>query len=78
MYIGDVTTKRIIELCEAKDLSYEMLAFRAKVPLSAISEILEHHTDITIPFLKKICDGLEITLGEFFSSLDFDQSEINR
>ena len=31
--------------------------------------------DVSIVTIKKLCDGLEITLGEFFSSPEFDGLE---
>ncbi|WP_092755150.1 helix-turn-helix domain-containing protein [Hydrogenoanaerobacterium saccharovorans] len=31
--------------------------------------------DVRITTIKKICDGLEITLGEFFTSAEFDNLE---
>jgi len=31
--------------------------------------------DISIVTIKKFCDGLEITLGDFFSTKEFDNLE---
>lgn len=31
--------------------------------------------DISITTIKKLCDGLDITLGEFFSTPEFDRLE---
>ena len=35
----------------------------------------ENRRDISITTIKKFCDGLDITLGEFFSTADFDELE---
>ena len=33
------------------------------------------HRDVSIRTIKRFCDGLDITLGEFFSIKDFDDLE---
>ena len=35
----------------------------------------KNRRDISILTIKKFCDGLEITLGEFFSTPEFDNLE---
>lgn len=35
----------------------------------------ERRKDISIVTIKKLCDGLSMTLGEFFSTLEFDALE---
>lgn len=35
----------------------------------------ENRRDISIITIKKFCDGLDITLGEFFSTKEFDNLE---
>ncbi len=39
------------------------------------SETFRRNIKIFLKNIKKLCDGLEITLGEFFSTDDFDNSE---
>ena len=42
---------------------------------TAYSMMDGNRRDISITTIKKFCDGLEITLGEFFSTDDFDKLE---
>ena len=44
-------------------------------PSTAYSMMDKSRRDISIRTIKKFCDGLEITLGEFFSTKEFDDLE---
>lgn len=44
-------------------------------PSTVYSMLDERRRDISILTIKKLCDGLEITLGEFFSTPEFDALE---
>jgi DNA-binding Xre family transcriptional regulator len=44
-------------------------------PSTAYSMMDKSRRDISIRTIKKFCDGLDITLGEFFSTEDFDNLE---
>jgi transcriptional regulator with XRE-family HTH domain len=63
---------RIIQLCKERSITPNALSYRAGVPQSTIKSILNNETQnpgvITI---KKLCDGLEITLCEFFNTETF-------
>ena len=67
---------RIIELCRDRDLATNALANLSGVAPSTVYSMLNEKSQnpgaITI---KKLCDGLEITLGEFFSTPEFDALE---
>ena len=64
---------RILQLCEKHDLTINKLATISALPPSSIKNILYGKSkDPKIITIKKICDGLEITLGEFFNTHDFD------
>jgi transcriptional regulator with XRE-family HTH domain len=53
-------------------MSYYMLAYRSTVPLTTIMHILNGKTrNPGIFTLIKICNGLDITIAEFFSSEEF-------
>ena len=73
-----VTTvrNRILELCGERGISINKLATLSALPPSSIKNILYGKSQnpklITI---KMICDGLDITLGEFFSTPEFDSLE---
>ena len=63
---------RILELCGERGISINKLATISALPPSSIKNILYGKSQnpklITI---KMICDGLDITLGEFFSTPEF-------
>ena len=68
-----VVRNRILQLCGEREISINKLATICALPPSSIKNILYGKSQnpklITI---KMICDGLGITLGEFFSTPDFD------
>lgn len=76
MSVKDVVTKRFENLCKERNIKINELANRSGVtPSTAYSMMDVTRRDISILTIKKFCDGLEITLGEFFSSPEFDALE---
>ena len=76
MDVKDVIVKRFAELCEERKIRINELANISGVtPSTAYSMMEQSRRDISIRTIKKFCDGLEITLGEFFSTPDFDNLE---
>ena len=67
---------RILQLCEEHDLTINKLATISALPPSSVKNILYGRSqDPKIMTLKKLCDGLDMTLGEFFSTPEFDNLE---
>jgi DNA-binding Xre family transcriptional regulator len=76
MNVKDATAKRIENLCKQKGIVYNELANICGVTPSTIYSIFDRsRKNITLSTVKKICDGLDITLGEFFSHPLFDTLE---
>jgi DNA-binding Xre family transcriptional regulator len=74
--VKDIVAKRFKELCEERNIKINELANLSGVtPSTAYSMMDEARRDISIITIKKFCDGLDITLGEFFSTEDFDNLE---
>lgn len=67
---------RIIQLCQERHITPNGLSYLSAVPQGTIKSILngESKNPGTVT-IKKLCDGLEITLGEFFSAAEFDELE---
>ena len=64
---------RILQLCEARNMSINRLATVCALPPSSIKNILYGKSqNPKLLTVKMICDGLDITLGEFFSTEEFD------
>ena len=63
---------RLLVLCEQKKMSIHKLAMESAVPPSTIKNILYGKSkNPGIVTIKMLCDGLGITLVEFFDTPDF-------
>lgn len=71
-----VIKNRILQLCTERNITINKLATLSALPPSSIKNILYgKSTDPKILTIKKICDGLDITLGEFFNTREFNGLE---
>ena len=67
---------RILTLCEERGISINKLSTISALPPSSIKKILYGKSqNPKLLTIKMICDGLEITLGEFFNTPEFDALE---
>ena len=67
---------RILQLCNERDITINRLASLSALPPSSIKNILYGKSkNPTLLTIKMICDGLDITLAEFFSTEEFDTLE---
>lgn len=58
---------RIIELCQERNYSYYELAKRSGIPYSTLNTLLLKGTNPSLPTLQRLCEGLGITLQQFFA-----------
>lgn len=64
--------KRILDLCKQNGITPNALAYSSGVSQSTIKSILNGESQNPgIVTLKKLCDGLEITICDFFDTDDF-------
>lgn len=76
MTLKGAIAKRIEDLCTERNLNPSSLAYVCGIDRSTIYSILGNKSKSPeVATIKKICDGLEITLGEFFSCPLFDELE---
>lgn len=76
MTVGIAVKERILQLCRERDLSINKLSTISGVTQSTVNNIISgRNNSATISTIKKLCDGFEITLGEFFSTQEFDELE---
>jgi len=76
MSVKDAVVNRFKELCKQRNIKTNELANISGVtPSTAYSMMDNSRRDISIVTIKKFCDGLEISLGEFFSSSEFEALE---
>ena len=57
---------RIKELMAEKNISINMLAKKSDIAQSTLSSMMNRENLPTLPTLTKICEGLNITLPQFF------------
>lgn len=76
MTIGEATKLRIKELCCEKKITLNKLSTICGITQSTLNNIISgRNNSTTISTIKKICDGLEITIYDFFGSPLFDNLE---
>ena len=76
MSVKDVVADRFLQLCAQRGIKANELATISGVTPSTVYSLLDRRRrDVSVITVKKLCDGLEITLGEFFSAPEFDQLE---
>lgn len=76
MNVKDAVVKRFQAICRDRNIKLNELANISGVtPSTAYSMMDKSRRDVSITTIKKFCDGLDISLGEFFSSPEFDSLE---
>lgn len=76
MNTKDAVAKRILDLCEQRNIAVNSLANISGVSPSTIYSMLnEKSLNPGVVSIKKLCDGLEISLREFFNDDIFDDLE---
>ena len=69
MNVGQAVRDRIAELCEEKHITINKLANISGITQSTLNNIMSgRNNSTTISTIQKICDGLEITVTDFFDS----------
>ena len=69
MTVGEAVRQRIIQLCQERDISINKLSSISGVTQSTVNNIVSgRNNSATVSTIKKLCDGLDITIDEFFHS----------
>lgn len=77
MHLNEAVSKRICELCEQMGLSQYQLSMKSGVPQSTLSTIINcSFPSMKMRIIYEICEGLEITLKDFFDSPLFDRENL--
>lgn len=72
----DAIKARILQLCGERNITINKLATMSALPPSSVKNILYgKSSDPKIRTLKKLCDGLDLSLAEFFSTPEFETLE---
>ncbi len=76
MSVKDLVAERFMELCRERGIRLNELAVLSGVTPSTVYSMADRRRrDVSVVTVKKLCDGLDITLGEFFSTPEFDALE---
>ena len=76
MSVKDAVAARFAALCRERGIKPNELATLSGVTPSTVYSMLDaRRRDVSVVTVKKLCDGLDITLGEFFSAPEFDALE---
>ncbi len=68
----DRLARRIKYLCEVKKISYYSLSYKSAVPITTLMNIVNCSTKNPGIFtIIKICNGLNISIKDFFDSEEF-------
>ena len=76
MNVKQVVVHRIMELCKGRNITIHTLVNDVGVPPTTIYSMLNTKSrNPGIVTIKQVCDGLDISLREFFDSPLFDDLE---
>ena len=77
MTVGEAIAKRIDEYIFARGITLYRLAKEAGIPVATLQNLYRGHTKSpTITVVLKICNVLNLTVGEFFDSELFSQNNL--
>ena len=72
MSISDAVADRILELCRAEGITVNKLSTISGVTQSTVNDIVNRRAkNVGIVTIKKLCDGLGITITDFFDTPTF-------
>ena len=76
MTIGEAAVCRIKDLCAKHHITINKLSTLSGITQSTLNNIISgRNHSTTISTIKKICDGLEISIKDFFDSPLFENLE---
>ena len=76
MDVKEAIAARFAQLCAERNITANELANLSGVTPSTVYSMLDpRRHDVSVRTVKKLCDGLELSLGEFFCTPIFDDLE---
>ena len=76
MGVKDVVVARFLEILKERNMRANELANLSGITPSTVYSMMDsRRKELSINVIKKLCDGLDMKLGEFFSSPIFDELE---
>lgn len=76
MQMKEAIAKRFQQLCRERNIKYNTLATMSGVTPSTVYSLMdERRKDVSAITVKKLCDGLGISISEFFNDPIFEHLE---
>lgn len=76
MDIGNAVKERILELCAERNITINKISTISGVTQSTVNNIISgRNNSTTIATIKKLCDGLDMTITDFFDDDIFKSLE---
>ena len=76
MLIKDAVVLRLQTICKERNIKYNELATRSGVTPSTVYSLMDiNRRDLSVITLKKLCDGLDMTITDFFDDDIFKSLE---
>lgn len=76
MGVSIAVSDRIIELCDERNITVNKLCTMSGVTQSTVNDIVNLKSkNVGVVTIKKLCDGLDITITEFFDTKYFKDLE---
>lgn len=76
MLVKDAVVQRFLNICNSRGITTNELAVISGVTPSTVYSMLDpKRRKLQIATIKILCDGLNMTLAEFFDSAEFDSLE---
>lgn len=76
MGVKDAVAARFESICRERRMTFNELASRAGVTPSSVYSMLDpSRRNVSIVLIKKLCDGLDLSLGDFFTAEEFQVLE---
>lgn len=76
MGVKDAVAKRFESICRERRMTINELASRSGVTPSSVYSMMDPtRRNISIVLIKKLCDGLDMPLNQFFTGPEFDSLE---
>ena len=76
--LNQAVSLRLQTLLSENDMTQYQLSSRSGVPKSTISNILHCHYDsIKLRIIHELCQGLSISISDFFASTLFDEDNLD-
>ncbi len=76
MRMKEAIVKRFQQLCKERNIKYNELATLSGVTPSTVYSMMdEERKDISVITVKRLCDGLDISIPEFYNDAIFEHLE---